>query len=263
MHVTNRQIRWVFVAILSYLGFRMILRGLGREGILPINPIERNIVAIVFASVIMTSLYFAFEKRYEDTVDYTIQLYRAQPENPGRIETLFINITSDLLKYGVFISIVLLALGIIMLFIYNSGMGISLSKIGGEPINMLALYWAAGLPIKVASATSNLIVGVTAATSGSLYWLFGFIQPFMAMVSIIGIAIGANISTHMLPRVKGPTIKALLLAIFSFLAYRMLLTGLRRGNIFMMPSTIENITIFLVLVISLAILMALRKYISE
>jgi len=129
MHVTNRQIRWVFVAILSYLGFRMILRGLGREGILPINSIERNIVAIVFASVIMTSLYFAFEKRYEDTVDYTIQLYRAQPENPGRIETLFINITSNLLKYGVFISIALLALGIIMLFIHNSGMGIPLSKI--------------------------------------------------------------------------------------------------------------------------------------
>ncbi|MFP3157224.1 MAG: TSUP family transporter [Caldivirga sp.] len=129
MHVTNRQIRWVFVAILSYLGFRMILRGLGREGILPINSIERNIVAIVFASVIMTSLYFAFEKRYEDTVDYTIQLYRAQPENPGRIETLFINITSNLLKYGVFISIALLALGIIMLFIHNGGMGIPLSKI--------------------------------------------------------------------------------------------------------------------------------------
>jgi predicted tellurium resistance membrane protein TerC len=85
----------------------------------------------------------------------------------------------------------------------------------------------------------------------------------MAIASIIGIAIGANISTHILPRVRDSTIKALLLAIFSFLAYRMLLTGLRRGNIFVMPSTIENITAFLVLVICLAILMALRKYISE
>jgi uncharacterized membrane protein YfcA/uncharacterized membrane protein len=129
MHVTNRQIRWVFVAILAYFGFRMILRGLGREGILPITSIERNIVAIVFASVIIASLYFAFEKRYEETVDYTIQLYRAQPENPGRVENLFINITSNLLKYGVFISIALLMLGIIMLFIHNGGMGIPLSKI--------------------------------------------------------------------------------------------------------------------------------------
>jgi len=129
MHVTNRQIRWVFVAILAYLGFRMILRGLGREGILPITSLERTVLATVFASVIIASLYFAFEKRYEETVDYTIQLYRAQPENPGRVENLFINITSNLLKYGVFISIALLVLGIIMLFIHNGGMGISLSKI--------------------------------------------------------------------------------------------------------------------------------------
>jgi len=129
MHVTNRQIRWVFVAILSYLGFRMILRGLGREGILPITSLERTVIATVFATVIIASLYFAFEKRYEETVDYTIQLYRAQPENPGRVENLFINITSNLLKYGVFISIALLVLGIIMLFIHNGGMGISLSKI--------------------------------------------------------------------------------------------------------------------------------------
>jgi len=85
----------------------------------------------------------------------------------------------------------------------------------------------------------------------------------MAVASIIGIAIGASVFTHILPRVRGSTIKALLLAIFSFLAYRMLLTGLRRGNIFVMPSAIENVTAFLVLVISLAIMMALRKYISE
>jgi uncharacterized membrane protein YfcA/uncharacterized membrane protein len=129
MHVTNRQIRWVFVAILSYLGFGMILRGLGMEGILPITSIERNIIAVMFTSVIIAPLYFTFEKRYEETADSTIQLYRAQPENPGRVENLFINITSNLLKYGVFISIALLALGIIMLFIHNGGMGIPLSKI--------------------------------------------------------------------------------------------------------------------------------------
>jgi len=149
---------------------------------------------------------------------------------------------------------------LIMLF---GGLMSGLLGIGGGPINMLALYWAAGLPIKVASATSNLIVGVTAATSGSLYWLFGFIQPFMAMASIIGIAIGANVSTHILPRVRGSTIKALLLAIFSFLAYRMLLSGLIKGHIIVMPSIVVNITALLVLAISLAVLMAIRKYISE
>lgn len=74
------------------------------------------------------------------------------------------------------------AWGGVMLF---GGLISGLLGIGGGPINMLALYWAAELPIKVASATSNLIVGVTAATSGTLYWFFGYIQPFMAMASVI------------------------------------------------------------------------------
>lgn len=84
----------------------------------------------------------------------------------------------------------------VMLF---GGVISGLLGIGGGPINMLALYWAAELPIKVASATSNLIVGVTAATSGSLYWFFGYIQPFMAMASVIGIVIGANIAAMYYP----------------------------------------------------------------
>ncbi|WP_243665912.1 sulfite exporter TauE/SafE family protein [Vulcanisaeta sp. JCM 16159] len=111
MYVTNRQVRWVFVAILAYLGFRMVLRGLGREGILPITSMERNIIAAVFASVIIISLYFIFTYKYKEIQDITLSIYQAQPENPGRIELKFINITSSLLKYGVLISIALLVLG--------------------------------------------------------------------------------------------------------------------------------------------------------
>ena len=162
-------------------------------------------------------------------------------------------------NYGVRKSGLVKAWGV-MLF---GGVISGLLGIGGGPINMLALYWAAELPIKVASATSNLIVGVTAVTSGSLYWFFGYIQPFMAMASVIGIVIGANVSTHVLPRARGSTIKVLLLSIFSYLAYRMLLSGLRRGGIFVLSTSLEYITSFMVLVITLAILLTLRKYVSE
>ncbi len=148
----------------------------------------------------------------------------------------------------------------VMLF---GGLISGLLGIGGGPINMLALYWAAELPIKVASATSNLIVGVTAATSGTLYWSFGYIQPFMAMASVIGIVIGANISTHVLPRARGSTIKVLLLSIFSYLAYRMLISGLRKGSILILPTSVEYVTSFMVLIITLGILLALRRYVSE
>lgn len=78
------------------------------------------------------------------------------------------------------------------------------------------------------------------------------------------IVIGANMSTHILPRARGSTIKVLLLSIFSYLAYRMLLSGLRRGGIFVLPINLEYITSFMVLIVTLGgILFALRKYISE
>ncbi|WP_054844477.1 sulfite exporter TauE/SafE family protein [Vulcanisaeta souniana] len=165
-------------------------------------------------------------------------------------------------NYGIRRSNLLKAWGGVMLF---GGVISGLLGIGGGPINMLALYWAAEMPIKVASATSNLIVGATAATSGTLYWFFGYIQPFMAMASVIGIVIGANISTHILPKARGgSTIKILLLSIFSYLAYRMLLSGLKRGGgIFVLPTGIEYVTSFMVLIITLGILFALRKYIND
>jgi len=129
MYVTNRQIRWVFVSILAYLGFRMVLRGLGREGILPITSMERNIMAAIFASIIIISLYFVFTYKYQETQDMTLSIYQAQQENPGRTELKFINITSNLLKYGVFISIALLILGLILVFVHGGGLGMPLNRI--------------------------------------------------------------------------------------------------------------------------------------
>ncbi|WP_256359237.1 hypothetical protein [Vulcanisaeta sp. JCM 14467] len=43
----------------------------------------------------------------------------------------------------------------------------------------------------------------------------------------------------------------------------MLLSGLRRGGIFVLPIDLEYITSFMVLIITLGILLALRKYLSE
>ncbi|ADN51447.1 TSUP family transporter [Vulcanisaeta distributa] len=131
MYVTNRQVRWVFVAILAYLGFRMVLRGLGREGILPITSLERTIIAAIFASVIIISLYIIFTHKYGGTQDTSVAIYQARPESPSAIEQKFTNIISNLLKYGVFLSIAFLILGLIMLFLHGGSVGlhISLNKI--------------------------------------------------------------------------------------------------------------------------------------
>ncbi|ADY00693.1 Putative permease [Vulcanisaeta moutnovskia 768-28] len=124
MYVTNKQVRWVFVAVLAYLGFRMVLRGLGREGLLPITSLERTIIATVLASVIIISLYIIFTHKYKEVQDMSITIYQAQPESPSAVERKFTSIVSNLLKYGVLLSIIFLILGLIMLFLHGGSVGL-------------------------------------------------------------------------------------------------------------------------------------------
>ncbi|ADN51446.1 sulfite exporter TauE/SafE family protein [Vulcanisaeta distributa] len=146
---------------------------------------------------------------------------------------------------------------------FFGGLMSGLLGIGGGPINILALYNVIGLPLKVATATSNLIVGVTAATSGSLYWAFGYIQPYLAMASVLGIAPGAYLASYLLPRVRSSSIKIVLLSVFSYLSVRMLLSGLNRGHILIVPMMIRHIIAFSVLIIALVILIIMRKHITD
>ncbi len=129
VHVTNRQIRWFFVAILSYLGIRMIVRGLGREGILPITSMERNIVSLIIGIGILISLYLVFGRKYNQINDSTLSVYLTQAERPNATEKKFIDITSTVLKYGVIITAAFLIVGLFLLFLHGEGMGIPINRI--------------------------------------------------------------------------------------------------------------------------------------
>ncbi len=53
------------------------------------------------------------------------------------------------------------------------------------------MYSLMGVPLGVATATSNFMVGITAAVSASLYYGRGDIYPFVAVPTAIGVFTGA------------------------------------------------------------------------
>ena len=55
----------------------------------------------------------------------------------------------------------------------------------------------------------------------------------------------------------------LLLLILSYLAYGMLLSGFRRGGVFVIPCNPEYITSLIALITTLRVLLALRRYIGK
>jgi uncharacterized protein len=103
---------------------------------------------------------------------------------------------------------------------YFAGIVSGLLGVGGGIINVPTMNLVSKIPVKVASATSNFMIGVTAAASASVYLLRGDVHPLLAAPLIIGVAGGALIGTRVL-KVTPPTrVKVafgILLAVISLL----------------------------------------------
>jgi uncharacterized membrane protein YfcA len=87
---------------------------------------------------------------------------------------------------------------------YFAGIVSGLLGVGGGIINVPTMNLVSKVPVKVASATSNFIIGVTAAASASVYLLRGDVHPLLAAPLIIGVAGGALLGTRLL-KVTPPT----------------------------------------------------------
>jgi len=81
------------------------------------------------------------------------------------------------------------------------------------------------LPIKVSTATSNFMIGVTAAFSSAVYWTHGYIQPFLASATALGVLLGAFAGSKILPRLKSRSVRLIFTAILIILGLQMILRG--------------------------------------
>lgn len=87
---------------------------------------------------------------------------------------------------------------------YLAGIVSGLLGVGGGIINVPTMNLVSKVPVKVASATSNFMIGVTAAASASVYLFRGEVHPLLAAPLIIGVAGGALLGTRVL-KVTPPT----------------------------------------------------------
>jgi uncharacterized membrane protein YfcA len=113
-----------------------------------------------------------------------------------------------------------------------AGMGISfvagnlsgLLGIGGGVFKVPALNLLCGVPIKAAAATSNFMIGVTAAASATLYFRRGEVRPALTAAVVLGVLAGSALGSLVNRRVHGATIRrlfaVLLLAVAVNMFYR-------------------------------------------
>ncbi len=83
---------------------------------------------------------------------------------------------------------------------FGAGLIAGLLGIGAGALKVLIHDLVMGLPPKVSTTTSNLIIGVTALAGTSVYLAGGYIDPGLAAPVILGVVIGAFIGTRLLVR---------------------------------------------------------------
>ena len=92
----------------------------------------------------------------------------------------------------------------------GAGFGISaaagavsgLLGVGGGFIKVPAMNSVMRVPMKVAVATSNFMIGVTAAASAFIFYSRGFVDPALASVVVVGVFSGTNVGTRLMVRAR-------------------------------------------------------------
>jgi uncharacterized membrane protein YfcA len=110
---------------------------------------------------------------------------------------------------------------------YVAGMISGLLGIGSGALKVPAMDLAMGLPIKVSTATSNFMIGVTAAASAGVYFARGDIDPFVAAPVAVGVLLGAAVGSRSLSRLKNSTIRLVFVLILLWMSGEMLVRGWR------------------------------------
>ena len=99
--------------------------------------------------------------------------------------------------------------------------------IGGGPIKVPVLYIFMKVPLMVATATSNFMIGVTAAASAIVYYRRGDILVEVAAPLAVGVFGGSLLGARMAPRINTKVVVYLLVGVMLYLAGHLIIHLLR------------------------------------
>ncbi|WP_174795704.1 sulfite exporter TauE/SafE family protein [Companilactobacillus heilongjiangensis] len=113
--------------------------------------------------------------------------------------------------------------GFIMM--WAAGLASGLLGIGSGAFKVIAMDTIMKMPLKPSSATSNLMMGVTAAASATVYFFNGSIRPDIAAPLAIGVLVGATIGARLMQVLKPRVIRMIFVPIILYMGIQMALKG--------------------------------------
>jgi uncharacterized protein len=116
------------------------------------------------------------------------------------------------------------ALGLALMWV--AGVVSGLLGIGSGVFKVPAMDRAMRLPIKVSTATSNYMIGVTGAATAAVYFSRGQIHPLLAGPVALGVVAGSQLGARLLSRLASITVRRIFVVLLMVIAVRMLAQGI-------------------------------------
>jgi len=176
--------------------------------------VSGSAIAIVFGLVLLYSAFVSSRARHEHGPELEgsplarrLRLNGTYPTNEGSQPY---GVTGVPMGYG-------MAMG--------AGILSGLLGIGGGAIKVLAMDQGMKIPFKVATTTSNFMIGVTAAASAGLYLARGYIAPGITMPVMLGVLVGSMLGARVLARVHVRSLRYLFAIVVVALGIEMIFNG--------------------------------------
>ncbi len=188
------------------------------SGVLLAGLLPSRALFFLFAAVLLVSAQQMFARRGDAAV-------RGPAPEAGRWDALRLDASypDRVLGQDVAYQVRRVPLGLALMF--GAGCISALLGIGSGVLKIPAMDTALRLPIKVSSATSNFMIGVTAAASAGVYFLRGDIVTSIAGPVALGSVIGAVLGARALVRVPNERLRLLFIVILVALATQMIVSA--------------------------------------
>jgi uncharacterized membrane protein YfcA len=104
---------------------------------------------------------------------------------------------------------------------FGAGIVSALLGVGGGIVKVPVMHLVMGVPLRIAAATSNLMIGITASASAIVYLLRGGIDAYAAGPTAVGVFVGATLGSRFGRRVNVGLLRLLFVAVLLFTAFEM------------------------------------------
>lgn len=116
------------------------------------------------------------------------------------------------------------------LVMLGAGLASGMLGIGSGAFKVTAMDTFMKMPLKPSSATSNLMMGVTAAASATVYFFNGSILPNIAVPLALGILVGAVLGSRIMQVLPARVIRMIFVPVILLIGLQMLYKGIMGVN---------------------------------